>query len=87
MVNDNKVKRKLPSLLIDDAAYGDNPEYQRKTRNINRLQRKQPTLFGTLFNNISIAIDELDKAAEQSGFQQVYIEDGKLKKKWKYRTN
>ena len=85
MVNDKKLKRKIPSLLIDTPAYGDNPEYQHKTRAVERLQRKQPTVFHELMQNISIAIDELDRAAEEAGFQQVDFKGGKIVRYYKYR--
>jgi hypothetical protein len=87
MVNSNKIKRRLPGLLIDDLVGSTDAEYQQKRYKVNQLQRKQPTVFHTLLNNISVAIDELDRAAEEAGFQQVVWEDGQIKKKWKYRTN
>ena len=75
----------IRNLNAKSPAYGNNPEYQHKKRQYDKLQRKQPTVFHELMQNISIAIDELDRAAEEAGFQQVDFKGGKIVRYYKYR--
>lgn len=87
MVNGVKIKRKLPSLLIEDSTGGFDPLYQHKRNKITTLQRKEPQKFSTLFNNVLVAIDELDKAAEQAGFMHIGLDEkGNIIRKEKNRN-
>ncbi len=70
-VDERKVKSKLPSLLLDRPVMAIDSEYMKKRRSLCSLQKKKPDLFYGLMNNIFKALDELDKEAEQVGFQHV----------------
>lgn len=74
MVNPNKVKKKLPGLLINDVTGGFDSKYQKKRKQIGYLQR-EPSKFEGLFNNVMKALDALDREAEKAGFGHYYIDD------------
>jgi hypothetical protein len=81
LVNADKIKKKLPGLLMDTFVSDSDPDYERKRREIRRLQ-KQPEKFSGLFHNVLQSLDELDRAAEQAGFQHIYFDShGELKRK------
>jgi hypothetical protein len=71
MVNELKLKRKLPSLLIDGATGGSDPLYQHKREQLSQLQRRQPLAYNGFVTNFKIMLDQLDQAAEQAGFQHI----------------
>ncbi len=86
MVNAEKVKRKLPGILINDNTGGGDSEYQHKRGKLSELQRKHPERFQNMFSGIMRALDELDREAEQAGFLHVdFDEDGNLIRKTKKR--
>ena len=68
MVNADRVKRKLPSLLVDDSTT--------KTKNWNSLMRyryrfisfkkRQPEKFNSITNRILLDLSDLEKAINES---------------------
>lgn len=85
MVSDLKLKRKLPGLLIDVNTGGNDAAYQRKRNQLSRLQRREPAAYNSLLFNLKSTLDELDRAAEQVGFQHIDFDTkGNLIRKSKF---
>lgn len=85
MVNSNKIERKLPGLLIDVSVQSIDNDYQKKRYKVGKLKQRQPTLYNNFLTNFYMMLDELDKAAEDAGFQHVTFEHGRLVTKTKKR--
>jgi len=65
MVNADRVKRKLPSLLVDDCSNRNKKgwnNFMRTRRQITKFQRRNPERFNNLTNKIIFDIRELEKA-------------------------
>jgi hypothetical protein len=75
MVSDAKLKRRLPGLLIEGKTSGSDPRYQRKYNQLKRLERHEPIVYNGLLVNLKIALAGLDRAAEQSGFQHIGLDE------------
>jgi hypothetical protein len=75
MVNPNKVKKKLPSLLLDVSVQPVDSDYMRKRSNMSKFERRNPTLFNSLFNSLTATLDQMDRAAEMSGFQHIGLDE------------
>jgi hypothetical protein len=75
MVNPSKIEKKLPSLLMDSSAQRVDNDYMRNRSKISQLKRKQPSIYNRLLEGIVIAIDNLDKAAEQDGFSHIGLDE------------
>jgi hypothetical protein len=66
-LNADRVKRKLPSLLIDDSTTekkGWNSLMRYRYR-FTQFKKRQPDKFNTLTNRIIVALDELEKAVNE----------------------
>jgi hypothetical protein len=69
MVNADRVKRKLPSLLVDDCSNRHKKDWNKFMRTRNRLsnfKKHNPEKFNTLTNKIIADLDELEKAVSNS---------------------
>jgi hypothetical protein len=64
-VNADRVKRKLPSLLVDDCSSrhkeGHN-EFFRTRRRLSKFKKHNPERFNTLTNKVIADLNELEKA-------------------------
>jgi hypothetical protein len=86
MVNPDKIKKKLPGLLINDATGGFDTDYQHKRNKLAELQRKKPLIYNGFLNSFTRMLDELDREAEQAGFLHVdFDRQGNLVRKTKQR--
>jgi len=86
MVNSDKVKKKLAGLLLDEPVSRPDSNYQRKMRRVRNLERKKPSVFDSLFQNLLSTLDALDREAEKSGSMHVYFDENQnLRKRWKKR--
>jgi len=67
MVNANRVKRKLPSLLCDDSTTTKNKSNWAKRHRIEnglkRLRKRKPEKYHALETRLIFALKELEKAA------------------------
>lgn len=73
MVNERRLERKLPAALVDDP---ENPrqgnvDYRRKERALQKLKRRNPQRFRTLFFNYIQAVREFDKALTQEAQREI----------------
>lgn len=69
MVNADRVKRKLPSLLIDDSTTKkeDWNSLMRYRYRFTQLKKRQPERFNSLTNRILVDLTELEKAVNEVG--------------------
>lgn len=67
MVNKDRVKRKLPELLVDGPLTNRNYlyKYQATRKKLSRIEKKSPVLFENYFQKIVRAFKEFEKAMEQ----------------------
>ena len=75
MVNPSKIEKKLPSLLLDGSAQKIDNEYMRNRTKISHLKRNQPNIYNQLLTGVVLAIDKLDEAAEQAGFDHIGLDN------------
>ena len=65
MVNAERLKRKLPSLLVDDCSNRNKKswnKFMKTRRKITHFKKHNPEKFNTLTNKIIAALTELEKA-------------------------
>ncbi len=68
MVNADRVKRKLPSLLVDDCSSRHKKgwdEFIRTRRRLSSFKKRNPEKFNTLTNKVIADLSELEKAVSK----------------------
>ncbi len=69
MVNADRVKRKLPSLLVDNCSNRKNKKgwnrFMRTRRRLTNFKKRNPERFNTLTNKIIADLNELEKAVSR----------------------
>jgi hypothetical protein len=68
MVNADKVKRKLPSLLSDDSITDKviHARHNRLQYRLRQLKKKNPAKFNTLLNKLVADVSEVEKTLEDT---------------------
>lgn len=74
MVNNAKIEKKLPGLLVLGSVQSTDSDYQMKRYKLNKLKQKSPNRFNCLMINLTAALDELDHEAEKAGFCHIDID-------------
>lgn len=74
MVNNAKIEKKLPGLLVLGSVQSTDSDYQMKRYKINKLKQKSPIRFNSLMVTLTTTLDELDREAEQAGFCHIDID-------------
>jgi hypothetical protein len=66
-LNADRVKRKLPSLLVDESTTRKKSwnSLMRYRYRFTQFKKRQPDKFNTLTNRIIVALDELEKAVNE----------------------
>jgi hypothetical protein len=65
MVNPNRVKNKIPSLLIDADVKSVHNQFMRKRTSILRFKRKQPQQFEACLTRVVLALKAFDESMEE----------------------
>ena len=63
MVNVDRVRRKLPSLLVDGdtSKRKHNKEFMRNRYGLQHFQRRNPKRFSNLTNQLMVILEEIDR--------------------------